>query len=177
VRQTGVVAFFQQLLRDDRLGLHVDDFLPVLAVDVASGGWNQAKALGLLDLAARQNGQGLGGVDEGVDDEDLSPVALGHLVHLGVGTALDKERVVQSTDSLQTIQEIADELDFEIMDILERQVGTGCPLMARSRGSEGHDLDRHNSRLPDHSGDKVSKYRASTLTWLARYITFVILAR
>src|SRR5690606_58317 len=35
VREAGVVAAFQQLGGDDRLRLHVDDPLPVAAVDVA----------------------------------------------------------------------------------------------------------------------------------------------
>jgi hypothetical protein len=52
VGEAGVIAPGQQLFSDDRLQLHVDDLLPVVAVDVAGGGGDEAERPGPLDLAA-----------------------------------------------------------------------------------------------------------------------------
>jgi hypothetical protein len=78
---------------------------------------------------------------ERVDDEHLGPVSLGDLVHLWVCTALDQERIVFPTDPLQAVEEIADQLDLEVIDALERHVLDCGPLVAGSRRPEGHQRD------------------------------------
>src|SRR5829696_6804532 len=108
--EAGLIAAGEQLFGDDRLRLHVDDLLPIVAVDVAGGGRNEAERPWLLDLPSGKDGQRLGGEDEGVDHEDLSPVVLGDLVDLWMGAALDQERVLLAADPLQSVHEVADEL-------------------------------------------------------------------
>jgi hypothetical protein len=78
---------------------------------------------------------------ERVDDEHLGPVPLGDLVDLRVRAALDQERVVFPTDPLQAVEEIADQVDLEVLDPLERHVFDRGPLMAGSCRSEGHQRD------------------------------------
>jgi len=141
VGEPRLVAAREELFGDDRLRLDVDDLLPVRRVDVAGGRRDQAEGARALDLAATQDREGLGRVDEGVDDEDLRPVALGHLVHERVGAALDQVGVVPATDQLEAVEEVADVGELEVLDALELQVGDRGPLVARARRSQGHHRD------------------------------------
>jgi len=78
---------------------------------------------------------------EGIDDEDLGPVALGDLMDLRVSAALDQEGVLLASDPLETVEEVADEFDLVVVDFLEAHVLDDGPLMAGSGRSKGHQRD------------------------------------
>ena len=67
------------------------------------------------------------------------PVALGDLVHLRVGAALDQEGVAPPADPLQSVEEVADELDLVVLDPLEPHVADDGPLVAGALRPQGHE--------------------------------------
>src|SRR6476646_2055286 len=96
----------------------------------------------MRDVAAAEQDQVLGRVDERVDDEDLAPVALGYLVHLRVGAALNQEGALVAADPLEAIEKIPDELDLVVLDSLEGQIPLDRSLVTGARRPERHYLDR-----------------------------------
>src|SRR4029077_3930058 len=136
VGEAGVVLTAQQSLADDRLGDDVDYLLPLGEVDVALGRRHDPDRTRRLDLAAAEQDQVLGWVDEGVDDEDLLPVLLGDLVHLGMSAALDEEAVRPLPQHLQAYEELGDQLDPIFVDTLELEVAPHGPLVTCSLRSE-----------------------------------------
>src|SRR5215203_3909762 len=141
VRQPRVVAPFQQLLRHNRLGDDIDDLLPVVAVDVAGRGRHQAERSRPLHAATREDSQCLGGIDEGIDDEDLRPVPLRDLVHLGVSAALDEVSALLAPYPLEPVEEVGDVLDLEVLDPLEVEVLPHRPLVAGALRAQRHYVD------------------------------------
>ena len=69
------------------------------------------------------------------------PVALGHLVDLRVGAALDEEGVLAAADALQPVEEVGDVLDLVVPDPLELHVAPDGALVAGPLGAERDDRD------------------------------------
>jgi hypothetical protein len=143
----------QQALANHWLGDYVDDLLPGGEIDVALGRGDDPDRPRRLHVAAAEQDQVLGRVDEGVDDEDLGPVLLGDLVHLRVGAALDQEGVIAAADRLQAGEEVGGQLDLVVLDTLEAHIGGDRPLVTGALGAQGHDRRRVLSvaRLHSHT--------------------------
>ncbi len=138
VGEAGVVVAAQQAFTDHGLGDDVDHLLPWREVDVALRRRHDPERPWLLHVPTAQQHQVLGRVEEGVDDEDLFPVALRDLVDLGVGTALDQEGVVATADPLEAVEEVGDELDLVFLDALKPHVFARRPLVAGPLGTQRH---------------------------------------
>jgi hypothetical protein len=78
---------------------------------------------------------------ESVHDKDLTPMALGDLMHFRMGTALEKKCGFFPTDPLEAVKEVGDEFQLKAIDSLKVHIRERSPLVTGSRRSERDQSD------------------------------------
>src|SRR5258708_6600637 len=167
VREPRVVATGQQVPADHGLRGLVDQLRPDAEVCVAASGVDDAEAPGPGTVAADEQRQLLGRIQERVDHEHLAVAALGDEMHLQVGAALPEEGAGTVAHVHDRAEQVLGEDEVEVLDALELQVMEQSVLVAGPGGPERDE----GGTPPTRSPSNPAAIRASSLRQVAALTT------